>query len=224
VLAESELRAAVDAAFAISGGGLRSWPDPHPDRSPFEDEYSRLLDPAKWRIVGARADAWRIALVDADLAVVERNAVVSWQEKPRTVISRTDRVIPVASRALPLTVARSRLGDVDDAGVTLGLGDPAVCIGWFPECGCDACDSGSQGELDHFDEHMVVIVSGTFRRLTDDDRTITVFGEHEWQASGSFDRGEVEAIIADPRGWEELAGGPWLQPTGADGESKPPQP
>ncbi len=169
-----------------------------------------MLDPAKWRIVGARADAWLIALVDAGLAVVERSAAVSWHEKPRTVISRIDRVIPVASGALPLTVARSRLKDVADAGVTVGLGDPAVCIDWFPECGCDACDSGSQNELDYFDQHMSVIVSGTFRLLSDGHRTITVFGKHGWQASGSFARGDVEAIIADARGWRQLAGMPWL--------------
>ena len=78
--------------------------------------------------------------------------------------------------ALPLTVARSRLGDVDDAGVILGLGDPAVAIDRFP----------------------------------DGNRTITLFGEREWNASGSFDRGDVEAIIADPLGWEELAGASWL--------------
>jgi Family of unknown function (DUF6226) len=173
VVAESELRAAVEGAFAITGRGLRSWPDPHPDRSPLDEEYSRLLDPAKWRIVGARADAWLMALVDADLAVVERNAAISWNERPGSVVSRADRVIPVASGALPLSVARSRLGDVDDAGVTLGLGDPAVCIDWFPECGCDACDSGSHNELDYFDEHMAVIVAGTFRPLSDDNRTIT---------------------------------------------------
>jgi hypothetical protein len=178
---------------------------------PLEEEYSRLLDPGKWRIVGARADAWLIALVDTGLAVVERNASVRWRDKPRSVISRTDRVVPVASGALPLVVARSRLGDVDDAGVTLGRGDPAVCIDWFPDCGCDACDSGSQNELDYLDQHMGVIVSGAFRPLSGGNRTITVFGEHEWQASGSFNRGEVESIIAEPpRRWDELAGAPWL--------------
>jgi Family of unknown function (DUF6226) len=94
--------------------------------------------------------------------------------------------------------------------VILGLGDPAVCVDRFPDCGCDACDSGSQNELDHFDERMLVIVSGAFRHLADGNRTITVFGGGQWNASGSFDRGDVEAIIADPRGWDELAGAPWL--------------
>jgi Family of unknown function (DUF6226) len=168
------------------------------------------LIPGKWRIVGARADAWLIALVECGLAVVEANASVSWRDKLGPVICRTDRITPVVAGALPLTVARSWLGDVDDAGLILGLGDPAVDIDWFPDCGCDACDSGSQNELDHFDEHMVVIVSGAFRRLSDGNRTITVFGEREWTASGSFDRGDVEAIIADPLGWDELAGAPWL--------------
>lgn len=211
VVAEAELREAVDAAFVTTGRSFRSWPDPHPDRPPPEEEYSRLLDPAKWRILGARADAWLHALVDTGLARVEPNAVVSWRGKPGPIISRTDRVVPVVSGALQLTVARSRLEDVDDAGVTLGLGDPAVCIDWFPQCGCDACDSGSQNELGYFDEHMGVIVSGTFRRLTDGKRTITVFGDHERQASGSFRSGALEAILADPpRGWDELAGASWL--------------
>ncbi len=207
----AQLRAAVDSAFAVTARGLRSWPDPHPDRSPRDEEYSRLLDPGKWRIVGARADAWLNAFVDTGLAVVERNATVSWREKPGPVTSRHDRAVPSSAAALPLTIARSRLGDVEDAGVTLGLGDPAVCVEWFPDCGCDACDSGSQNELDHFDEHLLVVVTGRFRRLSQGDRTITVYGEHEWQASGSFHRGEVERIIAEPpRGWEELTGTAWL--------------
>ena len=177
---------------------------------PLDEEYSRLLDPGKWRIVGARADAWMVALVDSGLAVVEGNVSVSWREQPGPDISRTDRVVPLATGALPLSVARSRLGDVDDAGVVLGLGDPAVLIDWFPDCGCDACDSGSRNELDHFDERMAVIVSGAFRRLSDGNRTITVYGEHGWSASGPFGRREVDAIIGDPVGWEELAGAPWF--------------
>jgi hypothetical protein len=38
---------------------------PASDRSLLLDDYSGLLGPAKWRIVGARADAWLMALVDA---------------------------------------------------------------------------------------------------------------------------------------------------------------
>lgn len=211
---EPELLAAVDGAFARTGRGLAPWPDPHPDRSPLDEEYSRLLDPAKWRIIGARADAWLIAVVDAGLAVVAPNAALAWRSDPGPVISRTDGVVPRAAGGLPLVVARSRLGDIDDAGVVLGVGDPAVCVTWFPDCGCDACDSGSQDELDHLDVHILGIVSGAFRRLSDGGREITVIGDGGWSASGQFVRHEVDAVLADPAGWNELTGPSWL-PSGA---------
>jgi hypothetical protein len=192
---------------------LKQWPDPHPDRSPREEEYSRLLDPAKWRIVGARADAWLVAVAEAGLAEVEQNAAIDWGGTPGPVISRTDRAVPVATGALPLAIARSRLDHVDDAGVVLGVGSPAVCVTWFPDCGCDACDSGSQAELDNLDAHIWSVVSGVFRRLTDGQREITVIGEPGWSARGEFARREVDAVIADPAGWDELSGEPWLGPS-----------
>jgi Family of unknown function (DUF6226) len=210
VILESELLAAVDRAFSTTARGLQQWPDPHPDRSPRDEEYSRLTDPAKWRVIGARADAWTVALVDAGLAVVEADAAVDWREGPRVEISRAIRVVPFAPGALPLVIARSRIGIIPDAGVVLGVGDPAVCVQWFPDCGCDACDSGSQNELDHLDAHIRGIVGGVFRRLTDGEREITVIGEPGWTASGEFARREVDAILADPTGWAELTGESWL--------------
>ena len=188
-------------------------PTPIPTGRRVDDEYSRLLDPAKWRIIGARADAWLDALVGAGLADVQRDAPIRWQVEPGPVISRADRAVPAARGALPLIVARSQLSDVDDAGVVLGAGDPAVCITWLPDCGCDACDSGSQNELDDLDAHLLSVVSGTFRRLSDGARTITDRGKDGWSASGEFARGEVHAILADPTGWGVVAGTPWYRHT-----------
>ena len=165
VVTDQELLDAVDEAFAVTGHGLAPWPDPHPDRMPRDEEYSRLSDPAKWRIVGARADAWLIALPAAGLAEVERNAAIRWEAPPGAVVSRADRLVPHVADGLPLIAARSHLGPVDDGGVTLGVGDPAVPIGWIPDCGCDACDSGSQDVLDELDDAIVGVVSGVFRRL-----------------------------------------------------------
>lgn len=210
MIVESELLAAVNEAFGRTGRALSPWPDPHPDRSPLDEEYSRLTDPARWRIIGARAEAWLLAVVEAGLATVELNAAADWQREPRIMISRTDRVVPLAAGALPVVVARSRLGDVGDAGVLLGVGDPAVCVTWFPDCGCDACDSGSKDELDHLDRHLVGIVSGRFRRMSDGSREITVIGEDDWSASGQFERHEVPAVLGAPIGWSELAGESWL--------------
>ena len=125
VVAEAELRAAVDAAFVVTARELRWWPDPHPDRSPREGGVLRDCLIRESGIVGPRADTWLIALVECGLAVVEANASVSWRGKLGSVISRTDRIAPLVAGALPLTFARSWLGDVDDARLILGLGDPA---------------------------------------------------------------------------------------------------
>jgi hypothetical protein len=210
VATETELLTAVELAFEFTGRELTPWPDPHPDRSPREEEYSRLLDPAKWRIIGARADAWFTALVDNGLAGVERNVTVDWQDPPGPAITRTDRIVPIVTGALPIAVARGRLEDIDDAGVTVGVGHPSVLVALFPDCGCDACDSGSQDELDRLDQHMLGIVAGRFRRLTRRGRQITAIDADGSSGSGTFRRGERARILADPRGWHELSGRSWL--------------
>ncbi len=214
-----ELQAGVEAAFLQTSRGLAPWPDPHPDRASVPDEaYSRLTNPAKWRILGARTDAWLIALVNAGLAIVEPDATVSWTTQRLPVISRAERAIPVAVGALELVVAHSQIGDVDDAGLVVGVGDPAECVNWFPDCGCDACDSGSRNELDHLDAHMLSIVTGSFRRLSDGERVITVIGDGGWSASGFRPTGrgiggQVEAVLANSHGWDELTGRSWLDTT-----------
>ena len=207
VVTEHELIARVDAAFAVTGRGLAGWPDPHPDRSLVRDEeYSRSSNPAKWRIVGARADAWLMALHETGLAVVYPGAQVQWRVPPKTVVSRTDRIVPRVAGALPLVVARSQLGAVDDAGVTLGVGDPAVCAVWIPDCGCDACDSGSQDVLDELDEHVFGVVSGAFRRLWSGDR-----GGLRHQPARRGVRGRVgrrgSVVVRSMRSWPSLWAG-----------------
>lgn len=210
VVTEEDLRASVDLTFAVTGREMVPWPAPHPDRSPFEVEYSRVTDAKKWRIIGARADAWVIALVNAGLANVERRTEVEWRAPPGPVISRTDRVMPSAAGALPLVVARSQLAEVTDAGLTLGAGDPAVCVGWFPHCGCDACDSGSRDVLDDLDAHVIAIVSGVFRRLSSGRSEITMIGKGGWSASNLPRRADVAQILADPTGWDDVAGASWF--------------
>lgn len=205
-----ELVAAVEAAFVETGRRLATWPDPHPDRSPYDDEYSRVTDPGKWRIVGARADAWLAALAETALAEVEFDTEIVWRVPPSTIVTRTHRAMPRVAGAMPLVVARSRLDAVDDAGVTLGVGHPAVRLAAIPTCGCDACDSGSQDVLDELDEYVLGVVSGAYRRLWKGDREITVISQQRWSASGVFDRGEVEVILSRPDGWHELPGASWM--------------
>ncbi len=210
VVTKSRLRVAVDAAFAETGDGLAQWPDPHLDRSPRNEEYSRLTNPGKWRIIGARADAWLIAIADLGLAEVERGAPVRWRREPGPMITGTDLIVPFAKGALTLVVARSQLATIADAGILLGVGDPVGCVTWVPGCGCDACDSGSQNELDELDAHILGVVSGAFRRLSAGNREITVIGEGGWSASNLSGRDEVDTILDDPKGWDEISGASWL--------------
>jgi hypothetical protein len=209
VVTEQELDAAVESAFAVTGRGLARWPHPHPDRSPRDEEYSRVSDPAKWRLVAARADAWCTALVETGLAAVERDAAVVWETAPPTTVSRTDRIVPHAPGALPLLIGRSRIESVDDAGITLGVGDPALCVAILPHCGCDACDSGSQNELAAVDQELHSVVTGALRHLRSGDRRI-IARPDGWSASGAFDHDDVESVLADPTGWEEVCGTSWL--------------
>jgi Family of unknown function (DUF6226) len=215
------LRAGVDASFTVTGRGLRRWPDPHPDRSPRDEEYSRVTDAAKWRIVGARADAWVTALVDEGLAKVDAGTPVAWRSPDAVAVGRSLRVVPRAVGAIPLVVARSALGGDEEAGVTLGAGDPTVRIATIPDCGCDACDSGSQDVLDELDQYVAGVVSGACRWLSSGERTIRVLADG-WNASGMFQRGEVHAVIADPNGWEEVSGASWLmEPSGGRSDQPP---
>lgn len=203
------LFAIVEAAFAVTGRGFEPWPDPHADRDVADDEYSRVTDPERMRITGARADAWIRALVDLGAAHLERNADVAWRDDPRTRISRTDRLLPTAPGALPLVLARSEIAGVADAGLTIGLGDPAVPVTWIPDCGCDACDSGSDDLLLELDELFLGVVRGPCRVVRQGARQITVIGNRQ-QGTGNLARGEWERVLDDPTGWEELTGTPWL--------------
>jgi len=55
---------AVDEACARLRGDLADWPDPHPDGRPAgEEEYSRVTEPERYRLLAARSDAWVEAIV-----------------------------------------------------------------------------------------------------------------------------------------------------------------
>ncbi|MCY3632071.1 MAG: DUF6226 family protein [bacterium] len=184
-----ELVAAVDAAFVETGRGLSGWPDPHPDRMPLDEEYSRLTNPQRWKILIARVEAWLEALVAAGLAETEE-AFVVWREPPRVTVSRTFRAVPQAPGALPLVVAWKRFEEIGWPAVVLGVGDPAEVVAVIPDCACDACDSGSQVVLDELDEYILGVVTGAYRRLWRGRRKITVYSDDQMSRSG-FERRRV---------------------------------
>jgi hypothetical protein len=204
-----ELERAVDDAFVRTGRGLAHWPDPHLDRMPLDEEYSRVLDPAKWRIVAARAEGWCEAAVDLGIATLERDVAVRWADDTGAHRNRIDRLVPRVAGGLPLVLAHAGADGGEPTAVTIAIGDPAVVVGRAPVCGCDACDSGSQAELDHLDEQIRMVVAGQVRHLSAGDRTIVSFA-NGWSATGAFGRQEVDGVIADPAGWNEVSGVSWI--------------
>lgn len=168
-----ELVASVDAEFVETGRGLTGWEDPHPDRNPSEEEYSRVTNPQKYRILRARAEAWLNALAATGLAEVEADVEAEWEEPPRVDVVSVQRALPRASGAIPLVFGWTR--SEIDGGVVIGVGEPTLVVEVIPDCGCDACDSGSQDILDLLDEHVLGVVAGEYRRLKRGKREITVY-------------------------------------------------
>ena len=129
--------------------------------------------------------------------------------------TRVLRVAPRAAAALTMCVATTPIGGVEDCGAVLAVEWPdrsLACVGLFPDCGCDACDSGSANELEHLDRHIAGIVNGTFRLLRRGNRQIMVIDGEGWSATNVTGRSgrQIEAILVHPRGWDELTGRSWL--------------
>lgn len=205
-----EVLRAVDAAFERTAAGLPRWDDPHADRDPTEDEYSRCLDPAKWSIVVARAEAWVQALEALGLAAVSRRAAVEWARDRAEAWDSID-VLEPSGGGMPVVFAYRSWGDcIDLNGVTVGAGAPVVEVFGAPGCGCDACDHGSAMELEGLDHAVLELLTGGVRYLWRDDQSIKVtrFGR---STVGALDDHEVEAVLADPTGWDEVRGAGWFR-------------
>jgi Family of unknown function (DUF6226) len=207
-MTQEELFELVEREFARLAQGLEGWPDPHPDRQPDDSEYSRVTDAKRYRIVGARADAWAAGVVQLGLAVTHDR--VEWADPPQTHLRQAYVLAPKATGALPLVIARHQLGDCEDAGLTLGAGSPTVVIDFVPDCGCDACDSGSGDLLATVDRCFSAVITGRYRRLSKGDRVITDDGDS--RSTSYIDWRRSDAVLAHPKGWDELSGSSWFIP------------
>jgi hypothetical protein len=209
---EEELLAAVEVAFERTALGLRRWDDPHADHDPAEDEYSRCLDPAKWSIVVSRAEAWVEALEAVGLADVERGVAVAWARARGQTIEwdSIDVMRPHTGDGMPVVFAYRSWGDcIDLNGVTVGAGGPVVEVSGAPACGCDACDHGSEMELRMLDDAVLELLTGGVRYLWRGDESIQIT-RHGRSTVGALDDDQIEAVLADPSGWDEVRGSAWF--------------
>lgn len=197
-----ELLTEVERRFAHLD--VARWPDPLPGGHPTEDEdaYSRVTDEQRYRIVPERARTWLAVLADHGLAeVTEADASSVWRPDPEgyPIPTRADVVRPTAADALPIVVG---YGD-DFPAALLGVGLPAEQIELVPDCGCDACDWGSDDLLVQVDEFFLHVLAGDFVRVRTSTGTVTSTVDG-WGASGDV-AGDPAALIDEVRG---RGGGP----------------
>ena len=211
------LRAAVSEAYAETGADTPSWPDPWSDRdAPPDEAYSRCLDPVRQhRALEARLRAWEQVWTDLGAATVrELDPDQAWTGSDRAPASwsRLRVVEPTRPAALRLVVATAVVDGGEfclDLGTQDGVGPP-VLLSVLPDCGCDACDSGSADLLASLDDWVLTVARGGVvhaRRSSRDDATRTLDG---WQTSNRGDTrwlDEREPTPADVRRWH---GATWV--------------
>jgi hypothetical protein len=208
--------AAVDEAFVVTGATTPGWPDPHPSRDDVRDEeYSRCPHPAKYRIIGARLAAWAQVVSRLGLAQVDEQSggASLWREPSSHTLARTLLLTPVRQGSLPLVASFLAWEGLDDTVVLLGAGAPAVEVELIPDCGCDACDSGSDDLLAWLDRCVLDVVSGAFVQVAVLGRGMVKGGAEGWSSSAQLRPAEVSTLLAQARAgessWPVVQGLPW---------------
>lgn len=164
-----DLQAQVDAHWAERD--LPSWPSPRPAMDPPRDEeYSRVSDPARYRIVHERARAWTELL--SELPGVRSESMPSAPLDANGRLGSFDRGTRLTSDregTLPLLLLERDAAITDHAGsdggptlavLHLAVAEPTVELAFHPDCGCDACDWGSADLLEAIDEAVRHVVAG----------------------------------------------------------------
>ena len=215
-----ELLRAVRVAFTAAGGDDLSWRDPHPDRRVGDDEYSRVSDPGKYRVVTTRTASWITALTETGLAVADPlpDARAPWRTPTS---SLADPAVatwlrPEATGAVPLLLCLNRVGTAEHDYLLVGAGEPAVEVDVVPDCGCDACDSGSADLLEALDQRVLDVVAGDLVHITLPMGTICGRGDGwsaQWPQGSGREREEVEALLDEARAGRSphtvVQGRPW---------------
>ncbi|KRF30645.1 DUF6226 family protein [Nocardioides sp. Soil805] len=206
---------AVEAAFARLRGGLADWPNPHPGGEPaLEEEYSRCLDPGRYRLLGVRADAWVEAIVSAGLgsATPVPPDAITWVGETHLRPTRAT-VLRGRDGTLPVAVAWAPMDEADGAFVLVGVGEPAHVLERQPDCGCDACDTGSADLLSTVDDAFLLGLSGGVHVVREGDRVVTRT-LNGWSATGVFARGDEDRWLADAAAGRRtdgvVRGEPWV--------------
>jgi len=203
----------VDRAFEVTGADTPGWPDPHPDRNPRNDEYSRVTDVGRYRILDARVEAWVTVLQAAGIARSVEVPAEPWVAglRPPTDHLRVRRLEPVAAGGLRLVVATT-LVDGRPFGLDVGTacaGEVPALLAVVPDCGCDACDSGSADLLTELDGWVLTVARGGVVRAGrgEDVATRTWDG---WSLGNGADPVWLDETAPVPQWVDRWIGASWL--------------
>lgn len=198
---------------------LPAWPDPHPypyrEATHDEAEYSRLTAPTRYRIVHVRARLWIACLTE--LPGVRATPMPSAGVGTPAVREgeRGTMLTSAAPGTLPVYVVES---DATVPTIRLAAGRPELADDPIPDCGCDACDRGSEDLLEAVDMSFGELLDGPVVLLAGDGWRARWFGAEDGRGgmSGDLDFGTVmgwcERLAAGhdaplPAGTEALVGG-----------------
>lgn len=224
-----DLVGAVERAFEETGRATPSWPDPHPDREVTEEEYSRLTDPGKYRILDARVDAWAAVLDERGVAMLQDRTLASWlpgRGGGGSPVPVEQVLVPRRVGGLGLAVVRWSTAP-QRFGIDLGLiapgDDTAVLLESIPDCGCDACDSGSADLLEQLDDWVLTVVRGGIVHARSAGASISrTF--HGWQSSGPASEAWLDPHVPMPEGVRRWTGAPWVDTRNDERRLVPPKP
>jgi hypothetical protein len=209
----SALLPAVDVAFARLRGDLADWPHPRPDGRPAEpEEYSEVTDAGRYRLLSARTAAWVEAITATGIGTAREvdPGSVRWAGD-RVVVPTRVTLVEGRLGTRPVVIGTAPLHDADDAVVQVGVGDPAEVLELQPDCGCDACDTGSADLLGTIDDAFVLALSGGVYAVREGDRVVRRALDG-WRSTGVRD---AERWLGDAAAGRRtdgvVAGEPWLR-------------
>ena len=201
---------------------LPSWTDPHADREPATEGYSRVTDAPRYRIAQVRARLWADVLAVVVGAEVSEVAPVARDvDRPRW-IDRGSRLTSPVPGTLPLFLLERDVPQDDGAPLPVldvAVTHPDTVVADHPDCGCDACDSGSRDLLEAVDSSIRQVVGGPFVVLRHRGWTAH-WGPEGAGLAGEVDADEVwglcRALAAGqsptlPRGTAAFVGTSWLR-------------
>lgn len=189
-----EVRRAVDVAFTELDAP--SWPDPHQGRRVAEAEYGRFTDPERYRVLSLRLQAWSQVLsgrfgVTVDHDVPQHTWAPADVDSPATVSAATAAWRSPRPGALALRVTTM---DVDgQTFIELGIDADPVDFAIIPDCGCDACDSGSADLLSQLDDVIASAALG--------DLTVVIGPRRDPSGTGPSNEGPTFLIVGTGSEW-----------------------